>query len=153
MQRDLEALRDGAIGGVAGTAIMSAVMLVSEKTGLLPRQPPEDITKAALDAAGVTGRDEKTDDALAVLAHFGFGAAGGAVFGLLHRRLRLPIPAAVHGVVFGSLVWAASYKGWIPALGILPPPERDQPGRPATMLLAHWIYGATLGAAVGDSRR
>ena len=35
------------------------------------------------------------------------------------------------------------------SLGILPPPERDQPGRPATMLLAHWVYGATLGAVVG----
>ena len=150
MQRDLQALRDGAVGGVVGTATMSAVMLVGEKTGLMPRQPPEDIAAAALDAVGVSERDEKTDEALAVLAHFGFGAAGGAVFGLLHRRLRLPIPAAVHGVVFGSLVWAASYKGWIPALGILPPPERDQPGRPATMLLAHWVYGATLGAVVGD---
>ena len=153
MQRDLQALRDGAVGGIVGTVTMSAVMLVSEKTGLMPRQPPEDIAAAALDAVGVSERDEKTDEALAVLAHFGFGAAGGAIFGLLHRRLRLPIPAAVHGVVFGSLVWAASYKGWIPALSILPPPERDQPGRPATMLLAHWVYGATLGAVVGDSRR
>jgi hypothetical protein len=150
MQQDLQALRDGAIGGVVGTATMSAVMLAGEKTGLLPRQPPEDIAVAALDAAGMTGRSEAMQNVLAVLAHFGFGAASGAVFGLLHRRLRLPIPAALHGVVFGSLVWAVSYKGWIPTLGILPPPERDQPGRPATMLLAHWVYGATLGAVVGD---
>ena len=149
MQRDLQALRDGAIGGIIGTATMSAVMLVGEKTGLLPRQPPEDIAEAALDAAGMTGRSPAAQDALAMLAHFGFGAASGAVFALLHRRLRLPIPAAVHGAVFGSLVWAVSYQGWIPALGILPPPERDQPGRPATMLLAHWVYGATLGAVVG----
>lgn len=151
MQRDLEALRDGAIGGLVATAAMSAVMLAGEKAGLMPRQPPDDIAGAALDAAGISGQSPKAQDALAVLTHFGFGAAGGAVFGLLHRRLRLPIPAAVHGVVFGGLVWAASYKGWIPALHILPPPERDTPGRPTTMLLAHGVYGATLGAVVGDN--
>lgn len=153
MQRDLEALRDGAIGGLVGTATMSAIMLAGEKTGLMPHQPPEDVTDAALDAAGVPVRSEEARDTLAFLAHFGFGAAGGAVFGLLHRRLRLPIPAALHGVLFGSLVWAVSYKGWVPALGILPPPERDRPGRPTTMLLAHLVYGATLGAIVGDAKQ
>jgi Na+/proline symporter len=149
MQRDVAALIDGGIGGCIGTVVMSAVMLAAEKAGFMDRQPPEEIAGAALDAAGMTDRAEETEDVLAVLGHFGFGIAAGALFGLLHRRLRLPIPAALHGVVFGSLVWAASYKGWIPALGIMPPPERDQPGRPTSMVLAHWFYGGTLGTFVG----
>ena len=151
MQRDVEALVDGVIGGCVATAAMSVVMLAAEKTGVMDRQPPEEIAEAALEAVGVPpDRTGVTEDAVALLGHFGFGATAGALFGVLHRRLRPPIPPVVHGIVFGSLVWAVSYKGWIPALGIMPPPERDQPGRPGTMLLAHWVYGGTLGALVGS---
>lgn len=149
MQRDLEALMDGAVGGGLGTVTMSAVMVAAEKAGLMGSHPPELITAAALDATGVRDISEGAQDALSVLTHFGFGMGAGALFGALHRRLRLPIHPAVHGVIFGTLVWAVSYKGWVPALGIMPPPERDWPGRPVAMLLAHWVYGWTLGALVG----
>ena len=154
MQRDVEALVDGVIGGCVATAAMSVVMLAAEKTGVMDRQPPEEIAEAALEAVGVPpDRTGATEDAVALLAHFGFGATTGALFGVLHRRLRPPIPPVVHGIVFGSLIWAVSYKGWIPAMGIMPPPERDQPGRPATMLLAHWVYGGTLGALITSRER
>jgi hypothetical protein len=43
-------------------------------------------------------------------------------------------------------VWALSYQGWVPALGILPPASRDQPGRQWTMVAAHVVYGVVLGA-------
>jgi len=56
-------------------------------------------------------------------------------------------------VLAASLVWFVSYQGWVPALGLLPPAHRDRPGRPATMLIAHWVYGATLGACLGRAGR
>lgn len=149
MQRDLKALTDGVLGGSLATAAMSLVMQAAHKAGLMDRHPPEEIAEAALEAAGETAHTEETKDALALAMHFAFGAGAGALFALLHRRLRLPIPAALHGIIFGSLVWAVSYKGWVPGLGIMPPPERDQPGRPQTMVLAHWVYGAILGLIVG----
>lgn len=149
MQRDVKALVDGALGGVIGTITMSAVMAAAAKLGLLGAAPPERITAAALDAAGMRDRGEEAPGALVVLTHLGFGVGSGALFALLHRRLRLPIGPAVHGIIFSSLVWALSYKGWVPALNIMPPPERDRPGRPATMLLAHWVFGWTLGTVVG----
>ncbi len=149
MQRDLRALRDGAVGGVAGTATMSAVMWGAARLDLLGAAPPELITAKALDESGFRARDERTQDLLSVATHFGFGLGIGALFGLLHRRLRLPLPAPLHGALFATLVWAVSYKGWVPALRIMPPPERDRPGRPVTMIVAHWVYGATLGAVVG----
>lgn len=148
MQRDVKAVMDGGIGGALGTLTMSTVMVVAERTGLMHRQPPEAITAAALDAAGMHGRDESTQDLLSVVMHFGFGIATGGLFGALHRRLRLPVPAEVQGIVFGTLVWVVSYKGWVPALGIMPPPEHDEPGRPTTMVVAHWVFGGTLGAVV-----
>lgn len=152
MQRDVKAILDGAIGGGIATAAMSAVMVASEKAGFMDRYPPEEIADAVLDAAGVPDSHEKTEDILAALLHFAFGIGTGSLFALLHRRLRLPIPGVLHGLVFGSLVWAVSYKGWVPGLGIMPPPENDRPGRPQTMLFAHWVYGGILGAIV-DRRK
>ena len=64
------------------------------------------------------------------------------------RRFGPRVPGWLVGVVYGLGVWAVSYKGWIPALGILPPPERDQPGRPVIMVAAHVVYGLVLGALV-----
>lgn len=148
MQRDVRAMLDGAVGGGIGTATMSVVMLVARRVGLMGEQPPEAITAAALDASGMEDRDEDTQDILATVAHFGFGIGTGALFGMLHRRLPFRVNAAAHGVIFGSLVWATAYQGWVPALGIMPPASRDRPDRPQVMLLAHWVYGATLGIVV-----
>ena len=148
MQRDARAIMDGALGGVIGTAGMSAFMLAAGKAGLMVEQPPDAIAGAALDAAGVEMRDEEQQDALATLLHFGFGTSCGALFGVLHRRLPFRVPAALHGMVYAFLIWATSYQGWIPALGIMPPASRDHPRRPLTMIIAHFIYGALLGTVV-----
>jgi len=149
MQRDVRAIVDGALGGAIGTAAMSAVMAVGAKLGLLGTAPPETIAAQALAAVGIRRRKEEAQDVLTVVGHVGFGIAIGALFAVLHRRLRLPIPPAIHGIVFATIVWVVSYKGWVPALGLRPPPERDRPGRPATMLVAHWVFGWMLGAIVG----
>jgi hypothetical protein len=132
---------------------MSAVMLVAGRTGAMGAQPPERVTEKALDAADVRPTSEGQQDAAASLAHLAFGAGGGAAFALLHRRLNLPVPAVAQGVVFGLGVWAASYQGWIPALGILPPADDDRPGRRRTMIAAHVVYGGVLGALEDRSHR
>jgi hypothetical protein len=149
MQRDMKAALDGAIGGGVATGVMSLLMLAAAKAGFIDRQPPEEIADAVLDAAGAPGHSEETEDALAVALHFTFGIGMGALFGVLHRRLRLPIPAFLHGLLFGCLLWTVSYKGWVPGLGIMPPPEHDRPSRQLTTVLAHWVYGAILGAIMG----
>jgi hypothetical protein len=148
MQRDVKAIVDGIVGGGIGTAGMSAFMLAAEKAGLMGEHPPDLIAGAALEAMGIHQRDEEKQDALAVLLHFGFGIGMGALFGLVHRRLPFRVPAALHGLLYGTLVWAASYQGWVPALGIMPPASDDRPDRPRAMLVAHWVYGAILGLVV-----
>ncbi len=145
MQRDLKAVADGGLAGGLATLVMSGVMLAAHRSGLMGRLPPEIITEAALDAGGVQAEPAEARGLLATAFHFAFGMGMGGLFGLLRRRLRLPAPAVVQGIVFGSLVWAANYKGWVPALGIMPPPEHDRPGRPLSMVVAHWVYGAVLG--------
>lgn len=148
MQRDVQAIIDGAIGGIVGTAAMSTGMLAASKAGLMGAEPPELITAAALEASGMHRRSEKTQDTLSVLTHFAFGISCGSLFAVLHRRLRLPVNPVLHGAFFATLIWLVSYKGWVPALHIMPPPERDRPGRPFSMVLSHWIFGSVLGAIV-----
>lgn len=148
MQRDVKAILDGGLGGAVGTVGMSALMLAAGKAGLLGEHPPDTIAGAALDVVGIHGQGEEQQDALAILLHFGFGIGTGALFGLLHRRLPFRMNATLHGVIFGSIVWATSYQGWIPALGIMPPASEDRPDRPRVMLVAHWVYGAILGAVL-----
>jgi len=151
LPHDLKALAVGAIGGGLATVPMSLVMVGAEKVGLMGRHPPDLIMEAALDAGGLSKQKETTRDALAVTLHVVFGIGAGALFGVLQRRLHLPLGPVAQGVIFGSLIWALSYLGWVPALGIMPSAERDRVGRPVTMVLAHWVYGATLGTIVGRS--
>ena len=136
----------GMVAGAVATVPMSAVMLVAGRTGAMGKQPPEQVTEKAMDAAGVDDTSEGEQHATASIAHLAFGAGGGAAFALLQRRLDLPVPTVVQGVAFGLAVWAVSYQGWIPALRILPPADDDRPGRQRAMIAAHIVYGGVLGA-------
>ena len=142
---------DGARAGAAATAAMSTILVAGDRAGLISEPPPTTITRSTLRDAGVQPGSE-TVGAVAPAAHMAFGAAGGAVFGLL-RTLLPRIPGTLLGVVFGLALWAISYRGWIPAFGILPKPEHDRPGRPAVMIAAHVVYGLFLGSMVKPAKR
>ncbi|GIH73708.1 hypothetical protein Plo01_01370 [Planobispora longispora] len=130
------------------TAAMSVVMVAGDRAGLMRDQPPKRITRAFL--PGNRHRPKPGEGVLGALAHAGFGAAGGALFGLLARGHRPPVPA---GVGYALAIWLASYQGWVPALGILPPISRDRPGRVAVMGAGHVVYGAALAAAMSRLNR
>jgi hypothetical protein len=142
----------GAAEGTAATLVMSGVMLAARRAGRMGELPPRRITAVALRRGRAGRRARRRTDALATVAHLGFGAAAGAAFeggwSLAGRRG----PAPLWGAAFGAAVWLVSYAGWIPALRILPPPHRDRPGRPLWMFVAHLVYGAALGA-LAERRR
>ena len=116
-------------------------MLAAGRAGLMGRQPPEAIVRRAGALADEEPRG-RLADALAVLAHLGFGAGTGAAYALLPPSRR---PVA-RGTAVATGVYAVSYAGWVPALGALPRADRDRPPRQAVMLAAHLLYGAVLGA-------
>jgi hypothetical protein len=138
---------DGALGGLAATLPMTVVMLAIHR--VLPRPQryplePQLLTEKTARRLGLgrrLGRQQR--QTISMLAHFGFGAAAGAVFGPL--ALRLPLPPVLGGVLYGLGVWAASYAGWVPALGLLNPPDRRPEGRNLMMIAAHLVWGAALG--------
>ncbi|MFB9888742.1 DUF6789 family protein [Planobispora takensis] len=133
----------GGLGGLFATAAMSAVMVAGDRAGLMRDQPPKRITRAFM--PGHRHRPKKGEGVLGALAHLGFGAASGALFGVLTGGRRPPVPA---GVAYALGIWLVSYQGWVPGLGILPPISRDRPGRVVVMGTGHVVYGAALAAAL-----
>jgi hypothetical protein len=138
-----EAVR-GAGRGVAGTVAMSIPMLVAGRP-VMGTQPPKRVTIGLLRRVGVRERNERQRKVASTLAHLGFGAGAGTLFTVGRATLSLPGPALPQGLAYGIAVWATSYKGWVPALGLLPPPERDRTGRQVVLFVGHVIFGAVLG--------
>lgn len=143
---------EGAAAGTAATGVMTAAMFAAQRAGLMGQLPPRKITAAALDAAGIS-RTPDEEKAATAFTHFGFGATCGALFAFLGRRDKPLSRAITEGVLFGSAVWTISYVGWVPALRIMPPPNRDRHGRPTSMVIAHWIYGGVLAAILASRMR
>jgi hypothetical protein len=132
----------GAAAGTFATLTMTGTMAGAQRAHLLGEPPPRKITRAALrELAPSLAKSPRSLDAAALASHFGFGAAMGALYAVALRGRR---PSVLSGVLFGSAVWAASYAGWVPALDIMREPRRDRPGRPESMLVSHWVFGATL---------
>jgi hypothetical protein len=148
----MQALRLIALGSVSGaiaTAVMSAVMLVARRAGLMSELPPHEIASRSVDRT--PARDDAHSDerrGLGWITHFVFGAGAGALYALLRNVVRTPGPAWFHGAGYALGVWFVSYMGWLPALGLMPRADRDEPGRQPAMVAAHLVFGAVLGMLV-----
>lgn len=139
------------------TVAMSVVMLGAKRAWVTGELPPERITRRAIDAVSAEPPDDHKEDAIAAVAHLGFGAFAGALFGLVRTRTGAargsPAIAAFTGMIYATGFWLVSYQGWVPALGMMPPASSDRRGRVVSMLAAHWVYGAALGVLVTLCRR
>ena len=143
----MERLFAGAVAGFGATVPMTVAMVAMHRR-LPARQryalPPRRITMRAAEKAGAKRHlDETQRTGLTLLAHFGYGAAVGGLFGLVApRQLSRSIPA---GIGYGLLVWAGSYLGLLPALGLHRPATREPEQRNALMVAAHFVWGAAAG--------
>lgn len=145
----------GAVAGLVATGPMTAVMLVLHR--LLPKLQqyplePDRITRRLANRLGLhrLAGDREARLAVTTAAHFGYGAAAGALFPALAGWL--PLPAVLAGAAYGLAVWAGSYLGLVPALGLLSPATRHPKQRNALMIAAHLVWGATVGLLVGARR-
>jgi hypothetical protein len=140
----------GALAGLGATIPMTLGMEAMFR--FLPKReryplPPRQIAMAVAEEAGVKEQlnpPERTTFTLA--AHFGYGAATGAIYAPMAIENRWPPVAS--GVGFGLAVWAASYLGLLPALRLLSPATEHPPKRNALMITAHAVWGVTLGLLV-----
>jgi hypothetical protein len=89
---------------------------------------------------------ERQEVVAATVLHLGYGAAMGAAYGAL-RGVVPHVPAPLAGGVWGALVWAAGYEGWMPASGVRPA-TTDQPVSKWPVPIAnHILFGVTTAAA------
>jgi hypothetical protein len=138
----------GAIAGIVGTAAMTASMRAMHRR--LPRGeryplPPREIVERVLpdETAG-----EQPLKIATMTAHFGYGAASGAVASIADLP-RDPLPGALYGV----LVWTVSYFGWIPAAGILKSADHHPVRRNLLMIAAHLVWGSVTFATLRELER
>ena len=103
----------GARGAIAAMA-MTGMRALTVDLGIVAQTPPEAIFKQK--ARGLLRRVPRDRRAAAIeLAHWGYGAAGGAAFGVLPDRIRL---RPWSGPAYGLLVWLGFEAGLAPALGL-----------------------------------
>jgi uncharacterized membrane protein YagU involved in acid resistance len=147
----------GAAAGLIATVPMTVTMLLIQR--LLPRRQqstlePRRVSDDMLRKAGVDGElSADAKEKISVAAHFGYGATTGMLYSLAERAL--PSRPVLRGPLYGLLVWGASYVGWLPAAGTLPPPHRRPIGRNVLLISAHLIWGIALqqiDAALSDRR-
>jgi hypothetical protein len=139
----------GAGAGAAATVAMTGWMLGGQALSRHGEQPPKRLVRGLGRRAGLPARRLGPGTlATSAAAHLGFGASCGALYSLM-----VPRSSAPRGIAFGLVVWATSYAGWIPALGLMPPPHRDTRGRALTAMTAHLVYGGVLGAALAARDR
>ena len=87
-------------------------------------------------------RQEK--EALAEVAHWGFGATMGALYGALHGSASV----ATGGIAFGTAVWLMFSELAVPLLGLGPPPTRTPLKGHLGHLGGHWIFGLVTAATL-----
>jgi uncharacterized membrane protein YagU involved in acid resistance len=140
-------LAAGAVAGFVATVPMTLFMEALHQRlpahERYPLPPSEIVEKLTADVGAREQVDAPEHIALTLLAHFGYGAATGAVYAPLARALHPP--PLLSGVTFGLAVWGASYLGLLPALGILRPATTHPARRNALMIGAHVVWGAALG--------
>ena len=137
--------RAGARGVVAAMA-MSGMREVTKGLGLVKQTPPDAVMQQT---SGLIARvPERRRVVVVQLAHWTYGAVGGAAFGLLLRPLRSWTPA---GPIYGLLTWVGFEIGIAPLLG-LPHARRPDVAESAALAADHLLFGTLVGAS-GWARR
>lgn len=140
----INTLLQGAVAGCVATAPMTMVMTVLHR--MLPRReqyplPPSEIVEQIEETIGVEQHmNEQQHLGLTLFGHFGYGAAVGAGYALVHKQL--PFGKIANGIVYGLLVWTVSYLGLLPVAGVSRPATEHPARRNALMIAAHVVWGA-----------
>lgn len=141
----------GLLAGVVATGPMTVAMILLHRR--LPAHeryplPPREITMKLAREVGIAGKmTPAVRSATALLAHFAYGGAAGAIYGAVSDAV--PVRPIWKGVGFGLLVWGASYLGYLPGAGILHSATEHPARRNSLMIAAHVLWGAVMSLVAG----
>jgi hypothetical protein len=126
--------------GVVGAMAMTGVRVFTRDLGIVKQTPPEAIAKQR--AHGLLRRvPRKRRRATVEFAHWGYGAVGGAMFGLLPESLRR---RAWAGPVYGLLAWLGFELALAPVLGLKQAKRLGGAVERAALAGDHLLYGLVL---------
>ena len=147
MNRSLQVMMHGANAGALATTAMTGLMKAGQWMGFYRLEiAPKQITERVLDKAGLQRQTNEDEEILlTALNHWAYGTGSGILFGILRRRLDLTLPGSIQGIIFGLALWVIGYMGWVPAVGLMPAVWNQRRDRAIELVLAHVVYGATLG--------
>lgn len=152
---DLTPVIAGSVAGCVATLPMTLAMEAMHRRLPSDEQyplPPQQITDNLAQHVGMNPcLDEQSRTQTALVAHFAFGAAMGALYGGLGSRL--PVPEPARGVLLGVGVWAGNYLGFLPSVGLLSPATQHPLRRSALMITAHVVWGVTTGLLLNAATR
>ena len=81
--------------------------------------------------------------ALGIVTHFAYGSFWGGLYGLIQSSLHLP--PALHGLLFGLIVWLIGPVTLVPAMHITPPLQHQGVRQVLLVVGFHVTYGLGLG--------
>jgi hypothetical protein len=136
---DWPAIARASARGLVAAMAMSGMREFTSSIGLLEKSPPEAIVERHA-PRGIQRLPAERRSAITELAHWAYGAAGGATFGLLPLAVRAD-PRA--GLLYGLGVWLAFDRGIGPLLGVQYPEQRRLAHR-GMLALDHAMYGVVV---------
>lgn len=126
-------------GAVAAMA-MSGMRLFAKEAGVLTNSPPDAIARQRRVRGALKHVPRGRRRATLELLHWGYGAGGGAMYGVLPERVRR---APWSGPAYGIALWVGFELGLAPLLGL----RRDKPvgvADRAVLVADHALYGLVL---------
>lgn len=144
MEHDRRPIADAALRGIVAAMAMSGLRTITKGLGLVPKTPPEEIFEEGVPRLLARIPAEHREEAIE-LAHWSYGALGGAVFSLLPAPWRRH---ALAGPLYGVATWAAFERVLAPVIGIRGPHERHTAERLA-VLGDHVLYGVVVAGRSG----
>ncbi len=137
---DPRAVGHGAIRGAIAAMTMTGMRTVTVNAGIVKEAPPQAIFRQKIHRFGSTSRKKRRKRVIEELAHWAYGAAGGAAFAVLPETVR---DRRWTGPVYGLLVWLSFEAGVAPMLGLAQAREARPIDR-AALAADHLLYGFVL---------
>ncbi len=141
-RRPPASILEGVAGGVVGAMAMTGMREAAHGLGLIAQTPPEAVLREQVPE--LLGRVPPARRVAAIqLAHWTYGAAAGAAYGLAPVRIR---DYRLSGPVYGVLAWMAFEFALAPAFGLSHAHE-SRPRERAALFVDHLVYGLVVGAS------
>ena len=139
-------LKRAVAAGIAGTAVMTVVLLWAPLVGL-PKLAIGELLSSSLAVSVVILRVGPVGG---WLIHGIVGITLALLYGAIFA-VRLPGPPAARGALYGSLVFLLAQLVFMPAVGagVF---SRGDPGLLVGSFVGHLVYGALVGAIYGEPR-